>query len=146
LLDHAYEAHDEDKAVRPTIIKQGDVWSRRSFKSLLSPAVVATLGPADLAREKARAFDLLDALSRSGTLPIADATLHVVVAATHSFERTLTNTVIQRNVNPIEKIERSVLVAAAAVHGRPVAALVESSQRARLAQLSPSLLDISSTQ
>ena len=40
-------------------------------------------------------------------LPIECATLHVVVAATHCFDKSLVNTVVEDNVNPIEKAERS---------------------------------------
>jgi len=36
-----------------------------------------------LKTEKDNTFDLLDALSRSGFLPIAYAELHVIVASTH---------------------------------------------------------------
>ena len=56
------------------------------------------------------AFDLLDALTQSGSIPIDDADLHVVLAATHCFDKTLINTIVQQNVNPIEKVERSILI------------------------------------
>jgi hypothetical protein len=50
--------------------------------------------------EKDKAFDLLDALSRSGALPIACAELHVMVAATHCFDKSLIGTVIQVRKKP----------------------------------------------
>lgn len=60
--------------------------------------------------EKHKTFDLLDALSKSGALAIDDASLHIVVAATHRFDKTLIDTVIQDNVNPVEKVERSLMI------------------------------------
>jgi hypothetical protein len=33
---------------------------------------------------------------------LSHATLHIVVAATHCFDKTVTETVIQENLNPIE--------------------------------------------
>ena len=56
--------------------------------------------------DRKKTFDLLDALTKSGVLSIDYASLHVVIAATHCFDRTLMDTVIQDNINPIEKIER----------------------------------------
>ena len=40
-------------------------------------------------------FELLDALTRSGGLSIDHASLHVIVAARHSFDKTITDTIVQ---------------------------------------------------
>lgn len=34
------------------------------------------------------------------------AELHIIIAATHTFDKTLMDTAIQDNVNPIERVER----------------------------------------
>ena len=68
-------------------------------------------------REKAKAFDLIDALTRSGALAFDAASLHVVVAATHRFDASIMDTVIKENVNPIERLERSSLIIASTIHG-----------------------------
>lgn len=138
-LDRKFDEIDEDSALRPTIINPGDSWSRSSQKGLLSEPVAATLAPREQETERNRAFDLLDALSRSGALPIHHASLHVVIAATHCFDKTLVDTVIQDNVNPIEKVERSVMIVATTVHGRPAAELLAADQRERFLALSPRL-------
>src|SRR5262249_34118775 len=105
-LDKKFEELDEDGALRPTIIHPGEVWTRTSQKGLLAAPQEASLHTKEQKEEKNKAFDLLDALSKSGALPIQHASLHVVVAATHCFDKTLLDTVIQGNVNPIEKVER----------------------------------------
>ncbi len=84
-LDSKFEAHDTDSALRPTIIKTDSTWSRLRQENLLTKAQKSSLGPEEIKSEKSKAFDLLDALSRSGSLPIACAELHVVVAVTHCF-------------------------------------------------------------
>ena len=92
--------------------------------------------------EKNKAFDLLDALSRSGALPIECASLHVIVAATHRFDQSLMETVIQENVNPIEKLERSSLIVASTVHGTASAAdLLQPREVARIEGMAPLLFD-----
>jgi hypothetical protein len=40
----------------------------------------------------------------------------VVVAATHVFKESVMNTLCQKNVNPIEKVEQSSLIIASTIH------------------------------
>eukprot|EP01062_Namystynia_karyoxenos_P072272 TRINITY_DN682_c0_g1_i5.p1 TRINITY_DN682_c0_g1~~TRINITY_DN682_c0_g1_i5.p1 ORF type:complete len:285 (+),score=94.54 TRINITY_DN682_c0_g1_i5:2-856(+) len=138
-LDQRFEALDEDAAVRPTIIKLGDTWRRSAQAGLISDPKETALGETEQRTERARAFDLLDALSRSGALPVEAAELHVVLAATHCFDDTLLNTVIQQNVNPIEKVERSCLILASTVQGVDARELIADQHIPRVAAHTPLL-------
>mmetsp|Transcript_81030 Transcript_81030/g.135513 ORF Transcript_81030/g.135513 Transcript_81030/m.135513 type:complete len:98 (-) Transcript_81030:386-679(-) len=89
--------------------------------------------------ERNAAMDLLDALSRPGTLPLEDVHLHVVLTATHCFDKTLMSTVVQDNVNPIECVERSALIMASVIHGCPPAGLLKASQEERVREHAPML-------
>jgi len=102
--------------------------------------VTSGLGTEEQGKERNKAFDLLDALTKSGQLVLEHASLHVVIAATHCFDKTLINTVIQDNVNPIEKVERSSLIMASTIHGVEPALLVTPTQVARVAEYSPMLI------
>ena len=142
-IDHKLAALDEDHAVRPTILKtaKGN-WSKTFFKSLLAKESTDSLAESDRMKEHNKAYDLLDALSRSGILVFDDAALHVVLAATHSFDMSLLNTIVQDNVNPIEKVERSTLIIASTIHGKELADdLVTPEQKKRVSQFSPNLFD-----
>ena len=66
--------------------------------------------------------------------------MHVVIAATHCFDKTLVNTIIQDNVNPIEKVERSSLIVASTIHNTTPAALIAPEQLERVATYSPMLI------
>ena len=46
-------------------------------------------------KERNQAFDLLDALTRSGALSVDEASLHVVIATTHCFDNSIMDTIIQ---------------------------------------------------
>ena len=118
-LDQQFEALDTDAALRPTIIKPGTQWTHKSQKALLAAATTAALSTDQQKSKKNEAFDLLDGLTRAGALSCDDASLHVVrlyactpianslpqvIAATHCFDQDLMDTVVQRNMNPIEKV------------------------------------------
>jgi hypothetical protein len=61
----------------------------------------------------------LIAISRSGALPIDTSELHIVIAVTHCFEKQIMETIIQDNVNPIEKVEKSFMMIASTIHNEP---------------------------
>jgi hypothetical protein len=89
--------------VRPTKVLLGEVWRKKFQKALLAKPTETSLGKDELRTEKNKAFDLLDALSKSGALPLGNCQLHVLIVVTHCFDRTLMETVFRDNVNPIEK-------------------------------------------
>jgi hypothetical protein len=138
-LDKKFEALDEDSALRPTIINIGKSWTFSSQKALLADPETETLNTDRQKKEKNRAFDLLDALSRSGAMTIDSAELHVVIAATHCFDQSIINTIVQDNVNPIEKCERSTLIVATTIHDKPAAELIKGDQVERVKTYSPKL-------
>jgi len=138
-LDQRFEKLETGGALRAAILTlQGD-WQKKSQKALLAQPNTTSLGVDEQKQEKEAAFDLLDALTKSGALPLVNASLHVVVAAVHCFDKTVTETVIQDNMNPIENVERSVLIMASTIHQQPVAALLRASHQARLRATSPNL-------
>merc|ERR1740129_373925 len=141
-LDARFERLDQDNCLRPTIIKPGDVWSKREKKKLLADFTSRTLHGDDQKKEKNATFDLLDALTKSGGLPVEQASLHIFVAATHQFDKSVTETVVQDNVNPVDKVERSMLIMASTVHQVPTAKLLQAGQRARVEDTSPQLFQL----
>eukprot|EP01060_Flectonema_neradi_P028024 TRINITY_DN376_c0_g1_i3.p1 TRINITY_DN376_c0_g1~~TRINITY_DN376_c0_g1_i3.p1 ORF type:complete len:897 (+),score=219.34 TRINITY_DN376_c0_g1_i3:141-2831(+) len=135
-LEEKFEKLDPDDALLPTIIRIGTNWTLVSQKSLLSKPVTSSV---DQKSEKTRAFDLLDALTRSGALSITNSSLHVVVSSTHCFDKSLMNTVIQDNNNPIESVERSILIAAGVIHNTDVGSILAPDQVERVKSHSPQI-------
>lgn len=131
-MDARFDRFDIDSATRPTIINPGKAWNKREFKALLAKPSEVVLMEDDLKRAKNEAFELLDALTRSGGLLVEDASLHVVVAATHCFDKTVTEAVIQDNCNPIAMVELSALIMASTVHRLPAAALLRDTALHRI--------------
>eukprot|EP01063_Lacrimia_lanifica_P004720 TRINITY_DN1268_c0_g1_i4.p1 TRINITY_DN1268_c0_g1~~TRINITY_DN1268_c0_g1_i4.p1 ORF type:complete len:1108 (+),score=319.71 TRINITY_DN1268_c0_g1_i4:50-3325(+) len=141
VLEARYIEHDVGNAVRPTILKVADsAWTALQKPSLLAPAESHAVPPGEQNAGKRAAFALLDALTRSGALPVDAAQLHVVVAATHCFGTSLMDTLVQRNVDPVAQVERSLLIGASAVHQCPVATLIQDGAARRVAAHSPHLL------
>jgi hypothetical protein len=63
----------------------------------------------------------------------------VVHSATHSFDDAVMDVIVKRSTNPIEACERSSLIQASVIHGRPVAELVRPEALPRLLASSPAL-------
>jgi hypothetical protein len=139
LLDRKYEELDPDSALRPTIINPSDQWTKKSTKSLMSEPTTALLTATELNDAKQATFELLDALTRSGALVMESASLHVVIAATHCFDKSLMDTVVQGNVNPIERVERSAVIMATTIHRLPASALLSDMEVQRVLSCSPQL-------
>ena len=133
-LDATYLRHDAHAALRSTIITPSSPWMLRRA------AGTTTLGAGEQAASLAAAFDLLDALTRSGALPLPHGQLHVILGATHAFDDTLLNTLVVGNMNPIEEVERSQLIIASTLHGVPPANLLTPAHFARLAAAEPGVL------
>mmetsp|Transcript_15089 Transcript_15089/g.45211 ORF Transcript_15089/g.45211 Transcript_15089/m.45211 type:complete len:921 (+) Transcript_15089:180-2942(+) len=140
-LEQQFEKLDKEGALRPTIINPGKTWRKKAQKALLAKPTESVLNKEGQKEERNQAYDLLDALSRSGCLAVDEASLHVVVAATHCFDKTLVDTVVQDNVNPIEKVERSSLIMAATVQERAPVELIKPSQVERVRTYSPELFE-----
>jgi len=138
-MDASFERFDTDSQLRPTIITPAGSWTKRAQKALLATPTTTTMYSDEQKKEKDAAFDLLDALTKSGAVPVEHASLHIVVAATHCFDKTVTETVVQDNVNPIDKVERSTLIMASTVHQLPAAELIRNAQLSRVQAASPML-------
>ena len=140
-LDTVFNKFDPTATVRPTTLSIGDYWKKNEQKGLLSKPETSYPDKSTLESDRNKAFDLLDSLTRSGGLPVDDASLHVVVATTHCFALSLINTLIKDNVNPIEKVERSSILVASAVHDQPPSDLINYDQLKRLEKSSPLLFN-----
>jgi len=143
-LDSVFEQFSNDEAyggvLRTSKLNVGDTWEKASQPNLLSKKQTRNVQPPQQRSEKNKAFDLLDALSRSGSLPISAGELHIIITTTHCFEKSVVETVVRDNVNPLEKIERSHLVVASVIHDVSVGDMLRDRRDLnRIVQHSPSL-------
>lgn len=104
-----------------------------------SDFTTTSLSPAEQKLERSTCYDLLDALTKSGCVPIEGATLHIVMGATHCFEDNIMNTLVKDNINPIDKVERSTLIIASTIHDKPPSELLKPSELDRVKGTSANL-------
>jgi len=141
ILDSMIQKCEKGVAIRSTIIKTENTWKVNRQENLLTKVKPTILRSDEIKSEKDKAFDLLEALCRSGSLPISCSELHVIISITHCFEKDVMGTVIQDNINPIEKLEISTLLMASAVHNVPAITMVhDENEKKRLAASFPLLL------
>mmetsp|Transcript_8391 Transcript_8391/g.8561 ORF Transcript_8391/g.8561 Transcript_8391/m.8561 type:complete len:961 (+) Transcript_8391:116-2998(+) len=138
-LDTCFSTLDPTAAVRPCIFSPSAMWTKRARTALLSSPTTSSLYKDEQRREKEKAFDLIDALSRSGGLVLHHVTLHVLLGAGHSFEKSIIETVLQENINPIERVERSLLITSSVIHCKPVTDLIRTDHISRVQQFSSML-------
>jgi hypothetical protein len=136
LLDDSFDRLDTHHAVRPCIINVGETWIRSKQKNLMEKAKESTISAEDQNKDRNAAFDLLDALTRSGAIPIEDAALHVVIGVNHNFDVSVMDSLVQENRNPIEHVERSHLILATSLLSQPAHVLLQSSQLQRVLEYS----------
>jgi hypothetical protein len=108
---------------RPVVLKLAPTWSRTRREGLLASPTTASLDTDDQRTLRGEAFDLLDALTRSGALVYEDVDVHVVVEVSSSFTRSVVATVIEENVNVLDRVEQLGLTVVSALHGVPLQAL-----------------------
>ena len=138
VLDEKLEEDDKNGYLRSTIIKTASNWERKRQDNMLVPMIRSSLSISDIGSERSKGFDLLMAISRSGALPIDAAELHVIVAVSHCFENNLMATVIQDNINPIEKVEASMLLLASVIHDTSPGLLTSPPEEPFLKEMSSS--------
>jgi hypothetical protein len=64
----------------------------------------------------------------------------VVLCTTHCFDDSLIDTVVLRNANPIEKLERSSLIIGETILGKPAQQLLRAEEVDRIAKFSAPML------
>ena len=79
-LNAAFDKQDLFDCLRPTKMAAGETWSKTEQDGLLSKPKSRSLSQESQRNERERAFDLLDALSRSGSLPLVGCRYFCVLA------------------------------------------------------------------
>ena len=138
-LDKKFEAFDSEGALRSAIIKVSDSWTKTHQASFLTDPKDISVSGDQLREEKNAAFDLLDALSRSGILDIDYADFHVIMTSTHSFDNSIMDTLVQKSINPIAKVERSALIVSSTIHDVPVTDMINPDYIETAKSFSPQL-------
>ena len=129
-------------ALCPTRVEVGDTWIKTHAPNILAPITRVSVDAEKQKVAKRGAFDLIDALTRTGALPFDDAKLHIMMITTQNFSSTLVDTCIIENVDPIQRVERAMmLVGANLFKPTKVSELVKPQHAARFALLDQQALE-----
>lgn len=143
MLDKKLDEWDTQGHLKSTIVKASQDWQLKRQANLLVKATTHSLSSRKIESERNKAMDLLDALSRSGSLAIESSELHVLIGATHCFEHSIMTTLVEDNVNPIVKAELSTLLLGSTIYGEPAAGLLgNETDVSRLAPSMPALFGL----
>ncbi|KAJ3387389.1 hypothetical protein HDU92_001967 [Lobulomyces angularis] len=130
----------KSKHTKPTIIEIGKIWKKKSNRSFLREKTEnVEIHSEGQRKELNAAFDLLDAISRSGSLSLEESELHVIISTTHNFEESVIDTVIENNINPIEHVEKSLLLVNSVVFQTNTENLLKDDQVDRIKLISNEL-------
>ncbi|GBG29667.1 Hypothetical Protein FCC1311_058882, partial [Hondaea fermentalgiana] len=147
-MDATFETLDPEGALRSTKISTTGSIRLQTYDSpwMSRNKTETTVRGGGLREHRNKAMDLLDALSRSGELPLVQTQLHIVIATTHCFDQSIMRTIIEKNMNPIERVERSSLLVASTITGKSVPDLLAPAHHQRIKDAAPQIFDISSRQ
>jgi len=104
--------------LRPIVIHVGEKWRKRTKIPQQQQHQEQELNGVEQRLEKQKCFDLLRALTKSGALTITDCSLHVVIASSICFEKTLIDSLIVDNLEPISLIDSAHLLFAKTIHNK----------------------------
>ena len=138
-LEARMESFDIYNSLRPTQLKVSEIWEKKHFPSLLGGEQTLVMNSEQKKVHHNQCFDLLDALTKSGAIPIEDAELHVILPSSHCFSNSLMETVYKNNINPITQVENSILILASTILDRSPSLLVNPDQLNRIKEQSPEL-------
>jgi hypothetical protein len=133
-IEKVFHQYDPSGSVRPTIINIGKIWKKETRQSILAPFVTKFLANDEQLKAKNEAFQLLDCLTKSGSICVTHCQFHILISSTHCYNDTLLNSVIQHNSNPIEEIERSSLIIASIIHQERSWNMINESEKERFSQ------------
>ncbi len=92
-------------SLRQTVLHVESKW-RRQESGFVGAAKSVELGKDEIAAERNTCFGLLDSLSNGGCLSLgSEAELHVVFVATHQYEKSVLDSVVQESRDPIEELQ-----------------------------------------
>lgn len=128
-LQNYFDQYSSSQSIRPGIIRTGPIWKKQHQENFFTPSREIQFNSEEQRKEKQRAFDLLDALTRSGGLTIDDATVHVILASSHYFPQSLLDTVIQKNLNPLIKLEETTLLMSRVIHNKEINELIVENEK-----------------